>query len=43
VRQDNREDPESRITADSDTRWVREEADLELDNNGTLPGGFYIT
>lgn len=43
MRQDNREGPESRITADSDIRRVREEADLELDNNGTLPDGFYIT
>jgi PAS domain S-box-containing protein len=36
-------DIEHRIVVDGKTKWVREKASLELDENGTLLGGFGIT
>ena len=36
-------DIEHRIVVDGEVKWVRERAELEFDNNGTLLGGFGTT
>ncbi|WP_235283948.1 MULTISPECIES: PAS domain S-box protein [unclassified Methanosarcina] len=41
TQQKNWQDLESRITSESEIRWICEKADLILDNNVTLHGDFY--